>query len=93
MMKFLLLFAIRSYWFLIPESKRRQCIFRKSCSNFVYEETFKNGLLKGLSALKFRYQNCASGFIIFDNPIDGKKMMSLPNQQIIQENEIAKRFL
>jgi len=93
MMKLILLFVIRSYWFLIPKSKRRQCIFRKSCSNFVYEETSKNGLLKGLKALKFRYQNCRGGFIIFDNPINGKKLMSLPNQQIINESEIAQRLL
>jgi len=92
-MKFLFLLAIRSYWFLIPASKRRQCIFRESCSIFVYKETSTKGFLKGLDALKYRYQNCRSGFIVFDNPIDGKKLMSLPNQQIIQEKEIAERLL
>ncbi|GAA4278583.1 membrane protein insertion efficiency factor YidD [Aquimarina mytili] len=92
-MKWILVITIQLYWYLIPESKRRRCIFRKSCSIYVYEETLKKGLISGLSALRYRYQNCRSGFIVFEDPISDKKLMLLPNQQIIEEKEIAERLI
>ncbi|WP_299897153.1 membrane protein insertion efficiency factor YidD [uncultured Aquimarina sp.] len=92
-MKFLLLFAIKLYWFLIPKTKRRRCIFRKSCSNYVYEKTCEKGLISGLKVLRYRYLNCRSGFIIFDHPLNNEKLMLLPNQKIIEEKEIAERLI
>ncbi|MBQ4819611.1 membrane protein insertion efficiency factor YidD [Aquimarina sp. MMG016] len=92
-MKFLLLFLIKLYWFFIPKSKRRQCIFRKSCSNYIYEETSKKGLISGLKALRFRYQNCRSSYILINDPLSDEKLMLLPNQQIIEEKEIDIRLI
>ncbi|MFB9076761.1 membrane protein insertion efficiency factor YidD [Flavobacterium procerum] len=92
-MKYLILLFIRLYWFLIPQSKRRKCIFKKSCSNYVFETTQKEGFLKGLKAFQFRYKNCRGNFAIFQNPIDNKIQMILTSQIIISEDEIAERLV
>ncbi|QNK61002.1 membrane protein insertion efficiency factor YidD [Pedobacter sp. PAMC26386] len=92
-MEILLLLVIRSYWAIFPESKRRQCIFRTSCSQHVYQTSKKEGLQKGLVALRYRFQNCRNGFHIFENPIDGCKTMILQNGQVLKEDEISERFI
>lgn len=81
------------YWFFIPQSNRRKCIFKKSCSNYVFETTQKEGFIKGLKAFQFRYKNCRANFAIFQNPIDNKIQMILPSQIIINEEEIAERLV
>ncbi|KRT17481.1 hypothetical protein ASU31_02745 [Pedobacter ginsenosidimutans] len=91
-MKIILLLIIRIYWLVFPQNKRRKCIFKVSCSKHVYQITNESGLSKGFIALKYRYQNCRTGFHIFENHIDGSKMMILPDGQLLQENEIAARF-
>lgn len=92
-MKSLLLFTIKVYWAAFPESKRRKCIFRISCSQHVYQSTKKEGFYKGIIALKYRYLNCRSGFQIFNHPIDGSKMIMLPSGQVLTEGEISERFI
>lgn len=83
---------IRLYWLVVPRSKRRACIFRTSCSNHVYQQTAASGLYAGIKAFKFRFSNCRPGFTLFENPVDGRKQMILPEGRIIQENEIAEKF-
>ena len=92
-MKHLILFAVKIYWNFIPQSKRRKCIFKKSCSVYVFETTQKEGFMKGLKAFKFRYQNCRGNFTIFKNPINNQIQMILPSQLIIDGEEIADRLL
>lgn len=92
-MKHLILFAIKMYWNIIPPSKRKKCIFKKSCSNYVFEVTQKKGFINGLKAFQFRYENCRGNFAIFQNPIDNKIQMVLPSQLIIDNDEIADRLI
>ncbi len=73
-----------------PKSK---CIFRKSCSHYVYEQALKGGFLKGLKAFCFRFANCRSGFELFRNPMSNEIQMLLPSQIIINSEEIAERLL
>jgi putative component of membrane protein insertase Oxa1/YidC/SpoIIIJ protein YidD len=91
-MKVFLLLIIKLYWVTFPKTKRRKCIFKISCSKYVYQITKEEGLHKGLITLRYRFQNCRSGFIIFENPTNGRKMIMLPNAQILSENEISERF-
>lgn len=90
-MKYLLLFIIRCYW-LIPKSKRRKCIFRKSCSHFVYEETIDKGLKNGIVAFKYRFKNCRAGFEVYTNPINKELELLLPSGEILKNTEISNRF-
>ena len=81
------------YWKILPPSKRRKCIFKKSCSNYVFETTQKEGFVKGLKAFQFRYKNCRGNFAIFQNPINNKIQMILPSQIIIEKEDIAERLI
>jgi uncharacterized protein len=92
-MRNLLLFFIRVYWFLIPKHNRRKCIFKKSCSHFVYETTHEKGLKEGLKAFRFRFENCRGGFEMFQNPVTNEVQMLLPSKIIVEGNEIAERLL
>lgn len=92
-MKYLILLVINIYWKVLPASKRKKCIFKKSCSNYVFETTQKEGFIKGLKAFQFRYKNCRGNFSIYQNPIDNKIQMILPSQLIIEREEIADRLI
>lgn len=91
-MKFLLLNIIRLYWFAVPRSKRRKCIFSKSCSHHVYDETKLNGFKNGVKQLIFRVNNCHSDFDVFTDHITGKKKMLLRTGIIIDESQMADKF-
>lgn len=92
-MRNLLLFVIRMYWLLIPKHNRRKCIFRKSCSHFVYDTTHEKGLKEGLKAFRFRFENCRGGFEIFQNPITHEVQMLLPSMIVIDSSEVAERLI
>lgn len=91
-MKNLLILLIKIYWWSIPPSKRRKCIFRTSCSKYVYEKTIQDGFISGLKAFRYRFQNCRSGACLIENP-SGEIQIILPNQQILNEIEISERFI
>ncbi|QTE22675.1 membrane protein insertion efficiency factor YidD [Polaribacter cellanae] len=92
-MKIIILNLIKLYWFFKPKKKSAKCIFRKNCSNYIYDKTFNEGFISGIKALKFRINNCKYGFELFVNPTDNKTYMILPNKDVINEKEIAERLL
>ncbi|WP_310556805.1 membrane protein insertion efficiency factor YidD [Flavobacterium sp.] len=92
-MKYLILLMIRIYWFSKPKNTEPKCIFKKSCSHYVYETTQKKGFLRGLKAFRFRYKNCRNGFEIFENPMNNKTQMLLPSRIVVDSEEIAERLL
>ncbi|NAS31989.1 membrane protein insertion efficiency factor YidD [Flavobacteriaceae bacterium R38] len=88
-MKYSLLIAIKMYWFLIPESKRRKCIFKESCSQIVYKTLIQKGVWKGIQALKFRMKHCKPGYHVIN--IDGEQLLISINNTVFKEKEINKR--
>ncbi|MCQ9641151.1 membrane protein insertion efficiency factor YidD [Chryseobacterium sp. WG14] len=91
-MKSLLILLIKMYWMVIPPAKRRKCIFRTSCSKYVYERTINDGFISGLKAFKYRFKNCRSGAYIIEN-LSGEIQIILPNQQVLNETEVSERFI
>ena len=65
-MRFILLVGIRIYW-MIPKIWRRECIFKESCSNYVYRITKRYGYKLGILALQKRYQKCRPGYYRITN--------------------------
>lgn len=61
-MKHLILALIRCYWQLVPEVRRRRCLFRETCSRYVYRETQTLGARAGVVALWRRLCACRPGF-------------------------------
>ena len=83
---------IRLYW-LIPPAKRKNCLFRVSCSKYVYNITLQYGLIKGLYALQYRYKSCRPGAKVFLNRHTGKLQMILPDNIVIEECHIAEHIV
>lgn len=90
-MKTILLVIIKLYWLLIPKHKRRKCLFKTSCSNYVYDKTKSEGLISGLKALKFRINNCNSQYSIME--INGEKVLVTKTNIVFKEKLINKTIL
>lgn len=90
-MKAFLLIIIKIYWILIPKSKRRKCLFKKSCSNYVYEKAKTEGLISGIKAFKFRIKNCNSNYNFIN--INGEKVLISATLQVFKESELNKSIL
>ena len=58
----MLILAIRIYWAVWPARWRRTCLFRESCSRYVYRVATEEGLAGGLRALRERYRACRPGY-------------------------------
>lgn len=61
-MRYLLLACIRGYWRLVPPQVRRVCLFRESCSSYVYRVAIVRGLGAAIRALRERRRQCAPGY-------------------------------
>ncbi|MFC4635490.1 membrane protein insertion efficiency factor YidD [Dokdonia ponticola] len=92
-MKYIFLVIIRLYWLLIPVSKRRVCIFKKSCSRYVYDITLEEGFKSGFQAFCFRYKNCRNNYELFKNPMNGEIQMILADNSVVVENEISNKLI
>ena len=90
-MKYILLFIIQVYWRAIPPSKRKQCIFRESCSHYVWRTTTEDGFIAGIRALLFRNKHCCPGFVIYK--YKNQYELKTVNGLILKENDIAERLL
>jgi len=90
-MKYLLLISIKIYWSLIPKTIRGECLFKKSCSHYVFDTTNSKGLIAGLSAIRFRFDHCRSSYSLMNSP-DGLLLISAKNK-VFKTHEIDKRIL
>jgi hypothetical protein len=64
MIKRLFLWLIRFYWSKNPENERRACLYKISCSQYVYRVTRLKGWFIGLIAYKKRMKSCKPGYKI-----------------------------
>lgn len=90
--KYFFIFLIRIYWTLLPATKRRRCIFKKSCSYYVYEHLMSAGAIRGIKAFFFRYETCRPGYSLYINPITANIEMVMITGDIVPEDEIAERL-
>lgn len=92
-MKYFLLIAIKCYWLIFPANKRRMCLFKKSCSRFVYENTLKYGFVSGSKALWYRYKTCRPGYIIYVNKHTNSTEVILCNHETIPADDVSLTIL
>lgn len=90
-MKWALLIAIKFYWIIFPEKKRRTCIFKESCSHYVYLHAEEGGFFEGFKALKLRLKQCKKGYQIYSG-LQGFEM-ELADGTILKEDKIATKLL
>ena len=90
-MKWLFLLVIKLYWALVPVKKRRGCLFKETCSQYVFRHTSEGGFNKGASALKQRLRKCKKGYQLYSGAKGFE--MELADGSVIQEDEISPRLL
>jgi uncharacterized protein len=78
--------SIEHYWNTVPEDKRKICIYRITCSKFVYNKFNNNGFVSGILAYFYRMKSCNHKYIISHK----NNMVIIKDSQgnIIEENEI-----
>ena len=78
--------SIEYYWNTLPENQRKICIYRITCSRYVYNEFENNGLIEGIRAYFFRMKSCNHAY-----KLSLKKDMVVINDcngNLILENDI-----
>jgi uncharacterized protein len=92
-MKYFLILVIKLYWLLIPEYKRKNCIFRISCSRFVYNQTKEKGFVAGLLSLKERFQTCRPNHHVKYLENEDLVILRLNNGTVLLEDEISEYII
>lgn len=90
-MKQFVLWIIKLYWLAVPEHKRRNCLFRDSCSRYVYKTAQNKGGLQALRAFWFRYQNCRPGYQLIN--IEKQTFLVSAKQVVFQQMEIRENLI
>lgn len=90
-MRLILLVIIKFYWKFIPKNKRRTCLFKESCSQYVYKTTIEHGFFKGTTALWNRQKVCRAGYCVYQT--NNGFEMKLIDGSIISEKEISAKIL
>jgi putative component of membrane protein insertase Oxa1/YidC/SpoIIIJ protein YidD len=84
MMKWLLLLIIQIYW-LIPKKYRRSCIFKVSCSRYVFEITIREGFINGCRAFNKRFYQCRPGYTEY-KAVEGNWIL-LADKTVVHKSE------
>jgi len=90
-MKVAFLILIKLYWEIMPESKRRSCLFKETCSHYVYRTTVEDGFFEGVGALRQRIKKCRKGFKLYSS-LSGFEI-ELADGSVIKEDEISPRLI
>ena len=77
------------YWKIIPAHKRRRCLFKKSCSHFVFDKASQEGFVSGLKAFRYRFNTCRPQFKMLISPIDNQTILVLNNGDVLEEKELS----
>ena len=86
-MRYILLFLIQIYW-LKPKRKRKKCIFKETCSQYIYRKAKSEGLVGGLLSIRERKQKCRPGYYYLD-----ESNVRLADGSIIASNLLRESIL
>lgn len=89
-MRYLLMFAIRIYW-RIPTKLHNKCLFKETCSHYVYHVAKHQGFKKALKALRERNELCRPGYVVYKYM--DKFHLKTAGGQIFTEESISPNIL
>lgn len=90
-MKSIFLVLIKLYQAFMPKQLRGRCLFKESCSNYVYRLTREKGFIAGKKALRYRIRNCKPNYFITEN--NGKILLVTAQNEVIEEKFISKLII
>jgi len=86
-MKYSLLFAIKVYQKFLRNHLGKTCLFKETCSNYVYRKTKEEGFVKGLGCLMFRIKNCRPNYYVTSR--NGVILLITNQKEVVTEQEIS----
>jgi len=92
-MKYVLLFLIRLYWQVVPEKKRNRCLYKTSCSRYVYDVTLKQDIVDGVKALMVRVRTCNRHHEVVYLKEENVFVIRLKDGTMLQHAEISERIV
>ena len=90
-MKYPIIWVILFYQWIAPDSLRKRCIFKKSCSNYVLEGAREKGVLEALRRLRTRVQSCRPGYTQIDTSND-LVLLRLADGSIMEGADLSDRI-
>lgn len=75
----------------MPKRLRGKCLFKESCSHYVFHMTKEKGFGAGISALKYRVRTCKPNYFIIEN--DSKILLVTAKNDVIEEEFINKQLI
>jgi putative component of membrane protein insertase Oxa1/YidC/SpoIIIJ protein YidD len=85
MIRHTFLHLIRLYW-LLPNRYKRSCIFKETCSRYVFRKIQEGGAWAGILSFKERYHQCRSTYSII-NIDEEADMIILADNSLISRNQ------
>jgi hypothetical protein len=82
---------IQIYWKILPKEKRRVCLYKVSCSNYIYNILKSKGFVSGLKSMIYRLRNCNNNYEIFND--NGFYYIRTSRGLIIKEDEMSESIL
>ena len=89
-MRYLLMFAIRIYW-RIPTKLHDKCLFKETCSHYVYRIAKHQGFKAAFKTLKERNELCRPGYVVYKSM--GRFYLKTANGQVFNEEYISHNVL
>lgn len=89
-MRYLLLLAIRIYW-VIPTELHSKCIFKETCSHYVYRIAKQQGFIAGINALKERNELCRPGYLVYR--YEGHFYLKTASGKVFAESDMSDSIL
>jgi uncharacterized protein len=84
-------FFIHLYWKIIPAEKRAICLYKESCSKYVYRKFKNKGFFGGIKAISYRFKNCNNKYKIFNK--NGICYIKTSAGLIIKEDNMSEKVL
>lgn len=88
-MKYLILIFIRIYWIIIPSGKRKSCLYKESCSRYIYRIAKTQGFKPGIKAFWRRWKTCRPGYGYLWNEDTGRFDLVLKEGTILPFEHVA----
>lgn len=89
-MRYLLMFAIRIYW-RIPTKLHDKCLFKETCSHYVYRIARHQGFIAALKALRERNELCRPGYVVYKS--NDEYYLQTAGGQVFTEEHISPNLL
>ena len=85
--------SIRFYWLIVPNKIKGVCLFKESCSKYVYRKLTEAGFKSGIKALKYRIKTCREPYVIRKNIYSNEFEMHLCNGDLVEEKKINSFYI